>query len=230
MTYEQALAIVKQPDRIGCNLIKANDEESNKYNQESIEALNMVRKALEIVIDFEKAQIITGGRLNGRTYAYKCGLEDGKRKALEQQAGENTVTITMNKGTLKYSGQGYVVYNKNWFRKHFATEVAIMTGYDGYKGQPTIEEILSHITTGITATGQSDSYCVGFCNALVWLKSCITHEEPQFFKDEHKVGKWLKSEIGGAKVCSICQSHMGLSNFKYCPNCGADMKGNKDGI
>ena len=50
--------------------------------------------------------------------------------------------------------------------------------------QPTIEEILSHITTGITATGQSDSYCVGFCNALIWLKSCITHEEPQFFKDK----------------------------------------------
>ena len=42
-------------------------------------------KALEIVEEFEKAQIITGGRLNGRTYAYKCGLEDGKRKALEQQ-------------------------------------------------------------------------------------------------------------------------------------------------
>lgn len=34
-------------------------------------------KALEIVEEFEKAQIITGGRLNGRTYAYKCGLEDG---------------------------------------------------------------------------------------------------------------------------------------------------------
>lgn len=42
-------------------------------------------KALEILEEFEKAQIITGGRLNGRTYAYKCGLEDGKRKALEQQ-------------------------------------------------------------------------------------------------------------------------------------------------
>lgn len=49
--------------------------------------------------------------------------------------------------------------------------------------EPTTQEILSHIETGITATGQSDSYCVGFCNALVWLKSCITHEEPQFFED-----------------------------------------------
>jgi len=42
-------------------------------------------KALVMVEEFEKAHIITGGRLNGRTYAYKCGLEDGKRKALEQE-------------------------------------------------------------------------------------------------------------------------------------------------
>lgn len=49
--------------------------------------------------------------------------------------------------------------------------------------QPTTQEILSHIETGITATGQSDSYCVGFCNALIWLKACITHEEPQYFED-----------------------------------------------
>lgn len=47
--------------------------------------------------------------------------------------------------------------------------------------------------------------------------------------EERKVGKWIKSEIGGAKVCSICQSHMGLSNFKYCPNCGAEMVGAENG-
>lgn len=47
MTREDAITILKQPDRIGCNLIKANDEESTKYNQESIEALGMAIKALE---------------------------------------------------------------------------------------------------------------------------------------------------------------------------------------
>lgn len=47
MTREEAIEILKQPDRIGCNLIKANDEESTKYNQESIEALNMAIKALK---------------------------------------------------------------------------------------------------------------------------------------------------------------------------------------
>ena len=49
------------------------------------DAIDMAIKALETLEEFEKAQIITGGRLNGRAYAYKCGLEDGKRKALEQE-------------------------------------------------------------------------------------------------------------------------------------------------
>lgn len=50
------------------------------------EALDMAIKGLETVEEFEKAQIITSGRLNGRAYAYKCGLEDGKRKAQEQKS------------------------------------------------------------------------------------------------------------------------------------------------
>ena len=53
------------------------------------ETADYIITALEIVEDFERAQIITGGRLNGRTYAYKCGLEDGKRKALEQHIPDN---------------------------------------------------------------------------------------------------------------------------------------------
>lgn len=47
LTNEKALEILKQPDRVGCNLIKANDEESCKYNQESIEAFNMLGLSLE---------------------------------------------------------------------------------------------------------------------------------------------------------------------------------------
>ena len=42
-------------------------------------------------------------------------------------------------------------------------------------------------------------------------------------EQELKIGHWIKSSIGGAKICSICQAHMGLSNFKYCLNCGAKM-------
>ena len=39
-----------------------------------------------------------------------------------------------------------------------------------------------------------------------------------------KIGHWIKSNIGGAKVCSVCNAHMGLSSFKFCPNCGAKME------
>jgi len=46
------------------------------------EAKAIAIKALETLEEFERAQIIMGGRLNGRTYAYKCGLEDGKRKSI----------------------------------------------------------------------------------------------------------------------------------------------------
>lgn len=51
------------------------------------EALDMAIKSIEIIEElFERAQMITDGIIDGRTYAYKCGLEDGKRKALEQES------------------------------------------------------------------------------------------------------------------------------------------------
>ena len=49
MTSEEALGILKEPDRIGVNIIKANDEEATRYNAESLEALNMAFKALELM-------------------------------------------------------------------------------------------------------------------------------------------------------------------------------------
>lgn len=68
MTKEEFDEILEQTNAVICN---------REWYERAI-------KALETLEEFEKAQIITGGRLNGRTYAYKCGLEDGKRKALEQ--------------------------------------------------------------------------------------------------------------------------------------------------
>ena len=53
------------------------DSQDNGYDK----ALRMGIQAIKTVEDFEKAQIITGGRFNGRTYAYQCGLADGIRKA-----------------------------------------------------------------------------------------------------------------------------------------------------
>lgn len=56
------------------------------YSEREIrEALDIAIESIETVEEFEKAQIITDGRINGRAYAYKCGLEDGKRKSLGQE-------------------------------------------------------------------------------------------------------------------------------------------------
>lgn len=74
----------------------AKEKACNSHNfddgEEMQAAQDKIIKSLEIVEEFERAQIITGGRLNGRTYAYQCGLEDGKRKALEQQLSEDCIS------------------------------------------------------------------------------------------------------------------------------------------
>jgi len=86
MTKEQAIEILKQ--RECCRECVVDNGDCNDCDK----AFEMAIEALETVEEFEKAQIITGGRLNGRTYAYKCGLEDGKRKALEQQPSDDCVS------------------------------------------------------------------------------------------------------------------------------------------
>lgn len=48
------------------------------------------------------------------------------------------------------------------------------------------------------------------------------------FKVSRPKGEWLDSGIGGAKVCSVCNAHMGLSSFNYCPSCGAYMRGKEN--
>ena len=57
-----------------------NDVETIKILDDMREAFYIAIKDLEILEEFEKTQIITGSRFNGRTYAYKCGLNDGKHK------------------------------------------------------------------------------------------------------------------------------------------------------
>ena len=91
------------------------------------EALDVAIKALETLEEFEKAQIITGGRLNGRTYAYKCGLEDGKRKALEQEPCEDEY-IKVPKKALKYRTARMIAYNAEWLKNHFDIERAVICG------------------------------------------------------------------------------------------------------
>ena len=82
MTKEQAIEILKQ--RECCRECVVDNGDCNDCDK----AFEMAIKALEIVEEFDNAQIITSGSLNGRAFAYKCGLEDGERKALEKQSDD----------------------------------------------------------------------------------------------------------------------------------------------
>ena len=50
---------------------------------------------------------------------------------------------------------------------------------------------------------------------------------------ERKKGKWIKLYAGNYK-CSVCGDWWGnddnemVEDFKYCPNCGADMRGEQE--
>ena len=55
------------------------------------------------------------------------------------------------------------------------------------------------------------------------INNLILINKDNYESQEPKTGHWMKSNIGGAKVCSVCNAHMGLSSFKFCPNCGAKM-------
>ena len=75
------------------------------------------------------------------------------------------------------------------------------------------------------ATEEDSAYCDD-CEAV---EMCMwyPHDGCQF-KVSRSKGEWLDSGIGGAKVCSVCNAHMGLSSFNYCPSCGAYMRGKEN--
>lgn len=57
-------------------------------------------------------------------------------------------------------------------------------------------DVLKNIEIGIKSTGHSDQYSTGFCNGLIWLRSCITGEEPEFLEmeqGESEIERTLKS-------------------------------------
>ena len=47
---------------------------------------------------------------------------------------------------------------------------------------------------------------------------------------ERKKGEWiLKPNIYGVAYCSECDYELHTDNTNYCPNCGADMRGEQNG-
>ena len=67
-------------------------------------------------------------------------------------------------------------------------------------------------------------YCKSRCLTIITneLYHELIHSKIKALEQEPRKGHWMKSNIGGAKVCSVCNAHMGLSSFKFCPSCGSD--------
>lgn len=104
---------------------------------EYVNALEMAINALEIIKDFERAQIITGGRLNGKTHAYKCGLADGQRLA----NGEKLLNILPLKQTDK-------IEKSNFSTKQYKAD--LQSAYDcGYAKALEQTDILDKIKAEI---------------------------------------------------------------------------------
>lgn len=214
MTREEAIEQLKFMIEIspkeppeGCDYI----DEWWKGHEDMITAFEMAIEALKTLEDFERAQIITGGRLNGRTFAYKRGLEDGKRKALEQQPCEDSISRA---DALRVAKNEYL---RGW---HNALCKALSEKYSIHCEEGNFNVIQEETITGL---GLSMDCAVG--KDIESYMSTISSVIPT-----HKFGKW-EYEPNCWLRCSCCGSHYPHTSFyevkgsNYCPNCGAEMEG-----
>lgn len=51
---------------------------------------------------------------------------DGKHYDLQSNSDEDCITLRLEKGTLKYSDKDYVVYKKEWLKKWWQPELALL--------------------------------------------------------------------------------------------------------
>ena len=70
-------------------------------------------------------------------------------------------------------------------------------------------------------------YPNSFYNGLEVARQ-IAHDFPAADVRPAKRGKWVDEPIKGVKYhCSVCQGRFNYT-WHYCPNCGADMRGDID--
>ena len=101
------------------------------------------------------------------------------------------------------------------------------------------QELIRTMNTGIIATNTEDVYSCGMRNGIRWCRALLEDDPPKFedasqYAEPRKKGEWElrtdeRFDIDYYK-CSECgyepYRKMDISNF--CPNCGADMRGDKN--
>ena len=76
----------------------------------------------------------------------------------------------------------------------------------------------------------NEEICYGLKRAIEIIKQRPTVEAKPVVH-----GEWEKTRLAGEYICSNCQSlicsgftRMGYEQYKFCPECGADMRGGKN--
>lgn len=61
-------------------------------------------------------------------------------------------------------------------------------------------------------------------------EECISELKETERKNGHWIERSLPNLLGISKFCSICGSNYGMPHeiYNYCPNCGADMRGEQE--
>lgn len=76
-------------------------------------------------------------------------------------------------------------------------------------------------------------YGENICYACVHYPVCYAAEDDTAFCNNYidrntivKHGRWLPCGFGKEIMCSVCGCELdSVWRYKYCPNCGADMRG-----
>ena len=227
MTKEQAIKILKADetddsfdwDELG---LKGTEDFNRAYDK----AYDMAIEALELVNDFEMAHIITDGRLNGRTSAYKCGLMDGQRLAGEKVILEFKTESERDCKTCKHSINGYCAGTEECHECMWDNKYEQQPCGDAISREDTINKMNELIAEYIPIMP------IGW---TLPLNIARTINEMPSVTPQPKIGywKWQLADNGWANhICSECgfkhntDIHVTL-NWKYCPNCGAKMGNDK---
>lgn len=60
-----------------------------------------------------------------------------------------------------------------------------------------------------------------------WVSNIVIEDAPTIEAEPTKHGRWIKDEYG-IPHCSECKAINNTVYRNYCPNCGADMRGEKN--
>ena len=101
------------------------------------------------------------------------------------------------------------------------------------------QKLIRTMNAGIVATNTKDVYSCGMRNGIRWCRALLKDDPPkfedasQYAESKPKTGKWIPySKVYECRYeCSSCGYHLiGIheSEANFCPNCGADMRGDSD--